>query len=136
MQKPDALNEDQIAQCDARGFYTVSQGYRKVPGDRCMGGLDMNPIPYSCSPLGYLSARNIIIACVIVVAIYYGWPLIEGVLIMLPLPDPSDIKEKLSNMLSKGKQAISKSKGKSSGYSGNFKEAPESLGESDEEDNS
>ena len=26
--------------------------------------------------------------------LYYGWPVIEAILIMLPIPDPKDIKEK------------------------------------------
>jgi hypothetical protein len=32
--------------CDAFGFYTVTNGYRKIPGDKCYGGIDLNPIVY------------------------------------------------------------------------------------------
>jgi hypothetical protein len=32
-----------MAMCDVWGYYTVTQGYRKVPGNRCNGGLDLNP---------------------------------------------------------------------------------------------
>lgn len=68
--------------------------------------------------------------------LYFGWPMIEALLIALPIPDPKDMKDKLKGMISggsgtaKGKQAIKKDQ-----YTKNFNQAPECLGESsDEED--
>ena len=43
------VKEDQASMCESFGFYTETQGYRKVPGNRCIAGLDLNPIVYSCS---------------------------------------------------------------------------------------
>jgi len=32
-------------------YYYASKGYRSVPGDKCVGGLDYNPVKTSCSPI-------------------------------------------------------------------------------------
>ncbi len=87
--------------CDSFGYYTVTQGYRKVPGNRCTGGLDLNPIVYSCSGLGGLfTLRNVLILAIVVIMLYFGWPIIEAILIMLPLPDPKELKQKISSFVS------------------------------------
>lgn len=70
---------------------------------------------------------------IVVVALYFGWPIVEAVLIMLPIPDPKELKNKFSNIASKKGDTKKPTSGKS-GYTGNFKQAPESLGESDDED--
>lgn len=132
----NGLTEDQTTMCDAFGYYTVSQGYRKIPGNKCMGGLDLNPYVYSCSAIGGLfTFRNILILAIIAMALYFGWPVIEAILIMLPIPDPKDLKDKFTGLVSRAKQSTKKSStGKGPGYTGNFNQAPESLGESDDED--
>jgi hypothetical protein len=33
---------------DCRGTYMLSQGYRKVSGDYCMGGIDLGPVQTEC----------------------------------------------------------------------------------------
>lgn len=38
------VKENQKAQCESFGFFTETRGYRKVPGNKCVGGLDLNPI--------------------------------------------------------------------------------------------
>ncbi len=96
-----SIKEDQAAQCETFGFYTVTQGYRKIPGNRCMGGLDRNPYTYSCSGLGgFFSLKTLLTYLVIGLALYYGWPLIEALLILLPIPDPKEILEKLKSFVS------------------------------------
>jgi len=90
--------------CNEYGYYTVSQGYRKVPGNMCTGGLDLNPYVYSCSPSGIFSFRTLLFLIIIVAVLYFGWPLIEGLLIALPIPDPKDIKDKIKNMMSSSQQ--------------------------------
>jgi len=30
---------------------------------------------------------------------YYGWPIIEAVLLLLPIPDPSEMKDKVKDTL-------------------------------------
>ena len=87
---------DQAAQCDAFGYYTLTQGYRKVPGNRCVGGLDLNPISYSCSAVGgFFTFKTLLTLAVVGLALYFGWPIIEAVLIILPIPDPKDVIEKV-----------------------------------------
>jgi hypothetical protein len=40
---------------------------------------------------------------IIAVAIlYFGWPIIEKILIALPIPDPKDVKEKFFKLFSRG----------------------------------
>ncbi len=125
--------------CDQYGYYTVTSGYRKVPGDKCYGGVDLSPTVFQCSPPGFLSFRNFMILIIFAGLVYYGWPLIEAVLIVLPIPDPKGLGQKISAFFSKSLSAAasvtkSQQKGKLDSYSKNFNQAPESLGESDDEE--
>ena len=129
----DGLDEDQQAMCDSFGYYTISQGYRKIPGNRCVGGLDMNPTVKYCSTFrGLFNFRTILILAIVGVILYFGWPILEAILIILPIPDPKEVTKKLKNMLS-GSGASKRPNMKE--YTGNFAQAPESiLGESDDDD--
>lgn len=107
--------------CDTFGYYTVSQGYRKVPGNKCNGGLDLNPYVYSCSAIGgFFTLRNLLIVLIVVVCVYFGWPIIEAIIIMLPIPDPKELKEKISKLASRKSEGTTKKPTGKSGYSGNF----------------
>ena len=71
-------------------------------------------------------------------ALYFGWPIIEAIIILLPIPDPKEIVEKLRSFFT---QAVSTSpsrkasaQAKKENYTGNFKQAPETLTDDDEED--
>lgn len=87
--------------CDAFGYYTVTQGYRKVPGNKCSGGLDLAPYTYSCSSMGgWFTLSNILLAVIVAAVLYFGWPIIEAIIIMLPIPDPKDIKERIGGLFS------------------------------------
>jgi len=37
---------------------------------------------------------------------YYGWPIIEAVLILLPIPDPSEMKEKAKELGNKAMEMV------------------------------
>jgi len=103
------IKEDQAAQCDTYGYYSVSQGYRKVPGNRCWGGVDLNPDTYSCSAVGgFFTWRTMVFFAIVLIAGYYGWPLIEALLIYLPIPDPKDVIERVKKGVSGGIAAVSK----------------------------
>lgn len=48
---PDPLNPDGTLEhpdketdCAAEGFWNENQGYRKIPGDQCRGGVNLGPI--------------------------------------------------------------------------------------------
>ena len=84
-------------QCEEFGYYEISQGYRKIPGDICEGGIDLAPYRYQCSTSGYIASwftfRGIFMLGVMGALCYYGWPIIEAILLLLPVPDPADMKE-------------------------------------------
>jgi hypothetical protein len=37
---------------------------------------------------------------------YFGWPIIEAILIALPIPDPKDITEKFSGLFKRTNKSI------------------------------
>ncbi len=98
------------------------------------------PYRYQCSSSGrflsVFSFRNILIISAIGAVCYYGWPMIEAILLLLPIPDPSDAKEKMTEL---GQKAMSMVKGSSNkdrqmgDYTSNF-DAPGTLKNSDDED--
>ena len=83
--------------CSEYGYYEVTQGYRKIPGNICRGGIDLSPYRYPCSSYGFFgslfSFRGLITIAVVGAILYYGWPIIEAVLLLLPIPDPADLKQ-------------------------------------------
>lgn len=38
--------------------------------------------------------------------LYYGWPVIEAILILLPIPDPKDIKAKIVELWNQAKGLV------------------------------
>lgn len=94
--------ERQNEQCMEYGYYEVSQGYRKIPGNICSGGVDLSPYRYQCNMGGYVRAifsfKGIFIIAVLSAVCYLGWPIIEAVLLLTPIPDPSDLKNKAGSL--------------------------------------
>ena len=129
------LQEQQAAQCESFGFYTVSQGYRKIPGNRCVGGLDLSPTSVSCNGMvsGLFSFKGLLVLAVLCLVLYFGWPVVEALIIFLPIPDPKDVAERFRKFFSFSFLQGSKDKKAKAGYSGNFSQEPETLGGSDEE---
>jgi len=98
-------------QCEAEGFYTASQGYRKVPGNMCVGGVNLEPQKISCgygllSKIG--SLKGIFYLMLIGCLVYFGWNYIEALIIFLPFPDPKDVQEKVKEKWSGLVGAVSK----------------------------
>lgn len=125
----------------------MTQGYRKIPGDRCYGGLDLNPAIYSCSYsgmiLGLISLKSFLSLIIMGAIFYFGWPLIEALLIVLPIPDPKEMKDKFMSLFGSSTGAKktpgrghqkSKPTGKAEGYKEGFGEAPQSLEEEEDDD--
>lgn len=50
-------------------YYYITQGYRKVAGDACIGGVDHSPIRVPCSRNGKLNSSNIYILVILAVLI-------------------------------------------------------------------
>jgi hypothetical protein len=105
---PDPLNSmgtkhltEKEEDCALEGFYTVTQGYRKIPGDVCFGGT-LDPYRRPCTSFAWLSSiisfKTAAIIALIVACLYYGWPIIEAVILVLPIPDPKDSLDKVKSM--------------------------------------
>ena len=64
----------------------MSKGTRKIPGNICMDGIDLNPALAHCSGSmrGYESTlRYVVIVAVFLAMSYYGWPFIVAILTLL-----------------------------------------------------
>lgn len=72
--------------------------------------------------LGIVSLRSFVTLIILGAIFYYGWPIIEAVIIALPIPDPKEGIEKVKGIFSKAgndtKGMLAKP-GKE-GYTGNF----------------
>lgn len=105
-QKASILLERQNDQCLEYGYYEVTQGYRKIPGNICTGGIDLTPYRYHCNMGGYFKGiftfKGMFIITILSAFCYLGWPIIEAILLLTPIPDPSDLKNKAGGYLNKG----------------------------------
>lgn len=85
--------------CALEGFYTITQGYRKIPGNQCYGGNQLEPYRRPCTSFAWLSSiisfKTLATIGLICAILYYGWPIIEAVILVLPIPDPKDQIEKV-----------------------------------------
>ena len=119
--------------CAAEGFYYVTKGYRKIPGNLCEGGLDLEPTKKSCSVLGSINnSKQLILAAITLAALYYGWPMIEPFILALPLP--VDQLDKMKNAAGSAAEmasgALSSAQGASSvpaDYSQNLENQPDAF---------
>jgi hypothetical protein len=57
------------------------------------------PCGYGGLLYGLLNLKGIMITLGVIAALYYGWPLIEKILLILPIPDPKSIKDKIIGMV-------------------------------------
>jgi hypothetical protein len=96
---------DKETNCEMDHFYRKNQGYSKIPGDECHGGLQYDQTHYSCGGLGGFSDlipkfnwRKLLMGTLAAAALYYGWPIIEAIFIILPIPDPSAQFKRLTGM--------------------------------------
>lgn len=54
----------------------------------------------------WFTFRGIFMLAIIGAICYYGWPVIEAVLLLLPIPDPSEIKDKAKEYGSKAMEMV------------------------------
>jgi len=133
--------------CALEGFYYITQGYRKIPGDMCYGGVSstMEPVKKACSSMAWLSSifgsKSVFITAILAAALYYGWPIIEAIIIVLPLPGDSIEKVKSAAGAATGlvQGALSSNRGPPSGgphmnsqYSSNLEQQPDAFLEDDD----
>lgn len=133
--------EFQAKQCAESGFYESVTGYRKVPGDICFGGQDLSPTVYKCdsSASWLMTLVKIGVVCAV---LYFGWPMIEVLILMTPLPDPAAIKNGCSDWAEKFTTCIKdlvagfsgEAKPVEAGYAQNFEQAPMNMDEEDDDE--
>jgi hypothetical protein len=101
---------NKVEDCASIGYYEVTQGYRKIPGNKCYGGVQLDPVKKPCNGLAFLKSlgnlKGLIIIALIAAVIYYGWPVIEAILLMLPIPDPRESIEKVKGLAGSATGAI------------------------------
>lgn len=128
-----------MEQCQEYGYYEVTQGYRKIPGDICSGGINLAPTRYQCTMGGkLLSFRGFMWLAVLSALLYFGWPMIETLIVLSPIPDPKDLKRSAKNVLTtiKGKFTGASEEVRSAdvNYQSGFEKGPDSLADDDEDE--
>lgn len=140
--------ERQNEQCLEYGYYEITQGYRKIPGNICTGGVDLSPYRYPCNMGGRLKAifsfKGIFMLMILSAVLYFAWPIIEAIWLLTPLPElpAGDIKTKATSIFTSLLSALKKIPELLSGggpdrkqYQQNFGDAPGTLdGESDDDE--
>jgi hypothetical protein len=151
---PDPLNKfnqkhltEKEEDCALEGFYTVTQGYRKIPGDVCYGGT-LDPYRKPCTSFAWLtsiiSMKSAALSALIAAGLYYGWPIIEAVIMVLPIPDPKDSIDKVKSFAGSATDFVSGSisggpsnnsrQGQRADYSSNLEAPPEAFMDPDGDD--
>lgn len=85
----------------------------------------MNPYSYKCGSDGYISSlfsfKGILFTATLVAIFYFGWPIIEAIIIVMPVPDPEEVKEKMRHyagkVSDKTSELIAKARGMASSAS-------------------
>lgn len=85
-----------------------------------------------------LSMKGLFYMALVAALLYYGWPIIETLIVLSPIPDPKDLKAGAKNVLTtiKGKIAGVGSEGRQAGvdYQSGFDKGPDTLADDDEDD--
>ena len=104
----EKIQDSQIVHVDAEdcaetGFHYTTTGYRKIPGNKCYGGLKLEPVKKPCSHFVWLTTllnfKTIVTVGIVVAVLYYGWPIIEALVLVLPIPDPKDLLDKVKALI-------------------------------------
>lgn len=139
---------DQAIQCAEIGFYEVPTGYRRIPGNICTGGLDLTPTQYSCGSgsafFALFSFKGFFTLAIFGAVAWFGWPIIEAILILLPIPDPSSMQDQAKELLAtvqgklsglmKSAQGAAQSSSAPKDYRADFENAPVSYADDDDEE--
>jgi len=69
-----------------------------------LGGLDLEPKRHDCNPgffRSLFSFHKILWAIVVGAVIYFGWPMIEAIILALPIENLNGVRDSLSNVYNK-----------------------------------
>jgi len=90
--------------CAIEGFYYLTKGYRKIPGDMCYGGVQLDPVKKPCTSMAWISSmvniKSTFLIAIVAAALYYGWPIIEALILILPIPDPNQTVDTMKGYVS------------------------------------
>ena len=93
-----------------------------MPGNICVGGLQLDPVKTACSTsfLGSIfSFRGLLMWSVLGAVLYFGWPVIEAIILVLPIPDPKGAIDKMKQY---GMMALALLKSLPAAFSGSDKD--------------
>lgn len=142
----EKVTQEKEEDCALEGFYYVTQGYRKIPGDMCYGGIQKDPIKKPCTSMAWVTSifnqKTIFVSALLAGILYYGWPIIEAILLVLPIPDPKDSISRVKSAASAAggmvNSAMSSNRGphqnthRHAEYSSNLDAQPEAFIEDDD----
>lgn len=104
----------------------------------------MAPVRYSCSSssvfFSLFSFKGFFICAIFGAVIWFGWPIIEAILILLPIPDPNSIKSTLTSAAAgaqqklKGLQEKAAISNEPKDYRADFENAPSGMADDDDEE--
>jgi len=70
----------------------------------CYGGVQLDPIKKPCTSLVWftslIGSKTLLLLAVVAAGLYYGWPIIEAIILVLPIPDPKDSIDRVKNAAS------------------------------------
>ena len=142
---PDPLSSsEQVFQsnkdedCAIEGFYYDTQGYRKIPGNKCYGGVKLDPVKKACNSVAFITSivnfKTIGFTVLVAACFYYGLPILEAIL-------PKNSLEFLFSILTFVQGAMSTgfvppqndSRSSSANYSRNLEAQPAAFMEDDDD---
>jgi hypothetical protein len=111
----------------------------------CYGGVQLDPFKKPCTSLVWftsmIGSKTLLFAAVIAAALYYGWPIIEAVILVLPIPDPKDSIDRVKNAANNASDMVQGALAKSRAppainvpgdYSQNLEAQPDAFMEDDD----
>lgn len=104
---------------DCDGYYTISKGYRRIPGDTCEGGGEYDPIKLACPGGWTLISFKTVFVLLVLGAAYYIITESEWIVTLFDW-----LSDKWSSLTSKNKLKYSKGLGN----------LPDSCGDSDDDE--
>lgn len=189
VKKFHAYGDDQKKRdCEVFGEWYESQGYRLIPGDRCVAGLQVAPKRRGCGVVSSVSnalfapfkateskaaapeapapssgglgepttgsedsgasnTKNLVWAAIVLAVLYYGWPIIEAIILILPIPNAPGVVDQIKAVGNTAQEVVGsvmksdtkrRNMGGNSDYQQNLEDAPNSFmgNDDDDDDNS
>lgn len=132
--------------CAIEGFYYLTQGYRKIPGNKCYAGVKLDPVKKPCSGMAFVQSlfnlKTIGMLGLLGAVFYYGWPILEAIMHVLPISGPNigvnldsvkNVAASAQGFVSSTISSATTSAQRPSGYSQNLDQQPEAFMNEDDD---